>query len=238
MKSFEGKQCYCCNELATTKDHIPPKCFFPEKKYLPENSSNYRSQLVTVPSCSVHNNSRSSDDEYTAAVIAMNSHSDLAFLLFKKKWVQALLRREGILGKRIFSTARHARTIDKENNILIPRETLAISYEIQRINRVMESIARAIYYLELDCQEKWENDCIIRSPNLLNSDLSHPQYVYHLDQINQAFIHGEKNQELKLDRKGVHPDIFCYQFFKTEGINSFIIRMVFYDDLTFFAFLS
>ena len=175
---FSGKfQCYCCEKIATTSDHIPPRCFFPEKKHLPRDSPDYRSQLMTVPACSEHNNSRSSDDEYTAAVIAMNSQSDLAFALFKSKWVQTLLRREGALGKRIFSTARSARVISRENNILIPHETLAISYEIKRINRVIESIARALYYLESGNQEKWTQECIVRSLNFLNRDLSYSQDV-------------------------------------------------------------
>ncbi len=220
MKSFGKKQCYCCEEIATTKDHIPPKCFFPEKKHFSSGSHDYRSQLISVPACSAHNNLRSSDDEYTAAVIVMNSRSDLAFTMFKSKWVSILLRREGVLGKRIFSTARGARVISKKNSVLIPHETLAISYEIKRIERVVESIACALYYLELGYQEKWTDDCIIRSPNFLNRDLSYSQDAYNLAQINQAFIYGENHQELGITRKGIHQDIFYYQFFKSEDKTS------------------
>ena len=237
MKSSEKFQCYCCEEIATTKDHIPPKCFFPEKKHLSSDSPDYRSQLLTVPACSAHNNSRSSDDEYTAAVVVMNSQSDLAFAMFRSKWVQTLLRREGVLGKRIFSTARGARVISRRNNLIIPHKTLAISYEMRRINRVIESIARALYYLESGCREKWTYDCIIKSPKFLNRDLSYSQDAYNLERINQAFIHGEKHRELGLTRKGVHPDVFYYQLFRSEDMN-FIIRIVFYSDFTFLAFLK
>ncbi len=237
MKYSENAQCYCCEQTATTKDHIPPLCFFPEKKYLFSNSIDYRSHLITVPSCSEHNNSRSRDDEYTAAVIVLNSESELAFTIFKSKWVKTLLRREGVLGKRIFSTARSVKVTSKKNRVLIPYETLAISYEMGRIERVMESIARGLYYLESGHQEKWVNNCIIKSPNFLNRDLSHAQDAYTLNQINQAFIHGEKHQELGLTKKGSQPDVFYYQFFKSED-NNFIIRMVFYGDFTFLAFLK
>lgn len=237
MKSSKKVQCYCCEEAATTKDHIPPECFFPKKKYLPSGSLDYRKQLITVPACSAHNNSRSSDDEYTAAVIVMNSRSDLAFTMFKSKWVQTLLRREGVLGKRIFSTARSARVIYRKNDVLIPHKTLTISYEMKRIERVMKSIARALYYLESDYEEKWTNECIIKSPNFFNRDLGCPQDAYNLSQINQGFIHGEKHQELGLTPRGANPDVFYYQFFKYEGMN-FIIRMVFYGDFTFLAFLN
>ncbi len=237
MKFSKNTQCYCCEKAATTRDHIPPKCFFPEKKYLSSNSPDYRSNLITVPSCSDHNNHRSSDDEYTAAVIVMNSESDLAFTIFKSKWVKTLLRREVALGQRIFSTAKSVRVISKKNGLLIPYETLAISYEMKRIERVIESIACAIYYIESDYQEKWANECIIQSPNFLNRDLSHSQDAYELNQINQAFIHGEKYQELGLTKKVVHPDVFYYQFFKSDDKN-FIVKIVFYGDFTFFAFLK
>jgi hypothetical protein len=236
MKSPEKVQCYCCEAIATTKDHIPPKCFFPDKKYLPSKSPDYRSQLVTVPACSAHNNSRSSDDEYTAAVIVMNSKSYLAFEMFMSKWVQTLLRREGVLGKRIFSTARNARVISRKNDVLIPHETLAISYEMKRVERVIESIARALYYLESGYQEKWTNACIIKSLNFLNRDLSYSQDAYNLSQINQAFIRGEKKYQ-ELGIKGAHSEVFYYQFFKSEDMN-FIIRMVFYNDFIFLAFLK
>ena len=236
MKSHEKVRCYCCEAIATTKDHIPPKCFFPEEKYLHSNSSDYRNQLVTVPACSAHNNLRASDDEYTAAVIVMNSQSDLAVAMFKSKWLKTLLRREGALGKRIFSTARSARVISKKNDLYIPQETLSISYEMNRIERVIESIARALYYLESGCQEKWTNDVLIRSPNFLNQDLSDSQDADKLNQINQVFIGGEKYHELGITLKGTHPDIFYYQFFKSEDMN--FIRIVFYGDFTFFAFLK
>lgn len=237
MKSAESAQCYCCEQTATTRDHIPPKCFFPEKKYLSSNSPDYRSDLITVPSCSQHNNSRSSDDEYTALVIVLNSKSDLAFTMCKSKWVNTLLRREGALGKRIFSTARRVRILSKKNSILIPDETLAIPYEKGRIDSVIGSIARAIYYLESGYQDKWVNNCIIKSLNFLNRDLSHPQDAEALNHMNQVFINEEKRKELGLIKKGSQPDVFYYQFFKSKNKN-FFIRMVFYGDVTFFAVLT
>jgi hypothetical protein len=237
MKSSEEVLCYCCEKVATTDDHIPPQCFFPKKNQPFSSSPGYRDELATFRACEEHNNSRSEDDEYTAAVIIMNSRSDLASAMFKSKWVHTLLRREGTLGKRIFSTARSERVISNKNSLLIPHKTLAISYEMKRIERVIESIARALYYVESGYQEKWTNSCVIRSPNFLNRDLSYSQDAHTLDQTNQAFIHGEKYQELGLTRKGLNPDVFYYQFLKSEDKN-LIIRMVFYSDFVFLAFLT
>ncbi|MDB9513108.1 hypothetical protein PN499_18100 [Kamptonema animale CS-326] len=230
---MKSQKCYACERTATTRDHIPPKCFFPEKKYLPSNSSDYRSNLITVPSCSEHNNFRSRDDEYAAAVIVMNSKSDLAFTIFKSKWVQTLLRREAVLGKRIFSTARNARVISINNGLLIPYDTLAITYEVERIERVIESIARALYYHDSGYQEKWVNSCIIKSLNFLKRDLNPPEDAEYFTRINQYFI----DPELGLTKKGSHPDVFYYQFFQSKERNS-IIRIVFYGYFTFLAFLQ
>ncbi|MCP9835847.1 MULTISPECIES: hypothetical protein [unclassified Cyanobium] len=165
----------------------------------------------------------------------MNSKSDLAFSVFNSKWVQAMLRRDGGLGKRIFSTATSIGVTSRENGILIPHATLAIFYEVKRVERVIESISRALFYLESGCQEKWTSECVVKSPKLLNRDLSNTQDAFSLSQINQAFIHGEKRQELGMTRHGVHPEVFYYQFLRSQQMN-FIIRMVFYNDFAFFAF--
>lgn len=59
-------KCYYqgCNEEGVTKEHIPPKAFFP----LGDNN-----QLLTIRSCSKHNNAKSSDDIYALAQICMHA---------------------------------------------------------------------------------------------------------------------------------------------------------------------
>lgn len=233
MKSSKKVQCYCCTELATTKDHVPPSCFFPKSKYLPNNSPNYRKNLLTVPACPKHNNFRSRDDEYTAVVIAMNSKSKLAVTMFKEKWVHTLLRREGLLGKRIFSTARDVRYFSRENCLYTPNYSVAISYEMGRIERVIKSIAYALYYLESNCQDKWGNDCEIISPMFRCPDLSNPKQNYFLNFVDKLFINGIKHEELGLEKKGNNPEVFYYQFVKLN--KSYVIRLVFFDCFPIFA---
>lgn len=236
MKFPSGTQCYCCEKTATTKDHIPPKCFFPEKKHLPNNSSDYRRNLITVPSCSEHNNFRSHDDEYTAAVIAMSSENNLALAILKSKWIKVLLRNEGSLGKRIFAQAQPVRTIHQHNKLLIPRETLAITYELERIENVIKSIARGIYYLEL--QNKWVDDIDIIIPKALYKNLKPRQDINKWETINQCFIRLTAHEQFELTKKGSNPDIFYYQFFKLEKNSDYMIRIVFYNYFVIFAILK
>ena len=60
------KYCYYqgCSEIGSTKEHIPPKSFFPQDQ---------RDQLLAVSSCKKHNNAKSSDDTYVLAQICMNA---------------------------------------------------------------------------------------------------------------------------------------------------------------------
>lgn len=59
-------KCYFqgCNEDGETKEHIPPRSFFPEGEKV---------QLLTVRSCKKHNNAKSVNDIYVLAHICMNA---------------------------------------------------------------------------------------------------------------------------------------------------------------------
>ena len=70
----KGK-CYICSRPATSKEHIPAQCFFPE---------DYRCNLLTVPSCEKHNNEKSSLDEYVFGVIYFTSYNKQTEKLFDK----------------------------------------------------------------------------------------------------------------------------------------------------------
>jgi hypothetical protein len=54
-----------CDQPATTREHSPPRCFFPNK--------GAGLQLATVASCDSHNGKKSGDDIYVLAQICMNA---------------------------------------------------------------------------------------------------------------------------------------------------------------------
>ncbi|MFG0677725.1 hypothetical protein [Delftia sp. WSY_7] len=56
-----SRRCYYCGELATSREHAPPQSFFPK---------NFKLNLITVPSCEKHNNSKSKNDEYVFHLIS------------------------------------------------------------------------------------------------------------------------------------------------------------------------
>lgn len=64
--------CYWCGKLATSKEHVPPKCLFPEFKDTKDVYDNsFRHNLITVPSCDEHNLVKSRDDEYLMTCLAV-----------------------------------------------------------------------------------------------------------------------------------------------------------------------
>lgn len=79
--------CYRCSAVATTREHVPPRCFFPK-------GSGLNLQLKTVPSCSAHNNDKSADDQYLLAHICMNASKgpSLARDIFERSIVTQLQR--------------------------------------------------------------------------------------------------------------------------------------------------
>lgn len=56
--------CYYCGKKATTKEHIPPVCFFPKGS---------KFGLFTVPACDEHNNAKSKDDEYVKVLLTTSA---------------------------------------------------------------------------------------------------------------------------------------------------------------------
>ena len=76
------QKCYMCDGRATTDEHVPPKCLFPEEKDLPKEVS-LRVELIKVPSCELHNTAKSKDDEYLLYVLCMNiANNAVAFQHF------------------------------------------------------------------------------------------------------------------------------------------------------------
>ena len=106
---MNNQSCYMCDNLATTKEHVPPKCLFPEKKDLKDISLDLRKGLIKVPSCVDHNCKKSGDDEYLLNVLSMTIQTGKYGLLnFESKVMRSWSRKDRIskLKEKLISTAR------------------------------------------------------------------------------------------------------------------------------------
>lgn len=59
--------CYFCGGGITGVEHIPPRCFFPNRR---------RQDLITVGSCDIHNQEKSKEDEYIRAILLSSIKTD------------------------------------------------------------------------------------------------------------------------------------------------------------------
>jgi hypothetical protein len=128
--------CYFCSKPATSDEHVPPKCIFPEQK--DTSGKDYRLNLITVPSCDIHNIEKSKDDEYLMMVLAAH---------YKNNGVA-----KNHVATKIFRSWKRnpsfARTVVKKPQLVQIDGENHIAFEIndEKFNRVLELTANGIYF--------------------------------------------------------------------------------------------
>lgn len=236
MKTSNKPLCYCCNNVSTTKEHVPPECFFPKNRHLPKGSKDYRQRLITVPSCEKHNNDRAIDDEYTAAIITVIADSDIIDLALQGKWLRAFKRNGFALWKTITQRSQLVRSLNNRSGLLIPEETLAINLDMIRINRVFQGISRGLYYHEH--ATKWDGEIEIYYLSFLKPDLSPQETSPWLFELNQTFSSAATDPKSpEFQPKGSNPEVFYYQVYRNQEKGTLLFRMVFYGEVVVLAFL-
>lgn len=126
-----GKQtCYACEKPATTREHVPPLCFFP---------SDQRKGLITVPSCKLHNNDNSRDVEYVRNVVVSLAELGPESKEVFDKALRSFDRRPGLM-PRVYGDIRPMMLDGEERGVF--------TMDLARSDRVMIAAARALYYRE------------------------------------------------------------------------------------------
>lgn len=218
------QSCYMCKRKATSKQHVPPSCFFPKRKDL-GNGRDYRHNLTTVPSCKRHNLSRSKDDEYLRlVVVSYCGNNDVAH----EHWSSNVFRgveRKPSLGRLLTDNHLPARVGSSD--------TGACLVDMKRFNGSMEAIVKGLYFHEYG--ERWTHGVLIVSPSLLSIDRpnaieANVAIQRHEAQMAQAFG--------AVTRLGDNPEVFYYQIGRTHDPDRLFARLVFYEGFVVNAFSS
>ena len=204
-------ECYMCDQEATTDEHAPPQCIFPESKDVPDGTD-YRKNLITVPSCETHNLKTSADDEYLMATIVLHFENNMVAVQQAGSKVQrALVRKNGALAKRILQGNRPAEVDGKP--------TRAVQVEITRIYAELEKIGRALFFNHHGI--KWLDPIWVATTSIVSEDPKVNQLAKQLKYLN-AELFGN------FPRHGENPDVFYYQITPVEALPQAAIRLVFY----------
>jgi len=144
-------KCYFCGGLTSSRDHVPPKCIFPEPR---------TPDLITVPSCDKHNMEYSKDDEYFQWFITTaSSYSSSAMKIIDKKVVKAF-RRNPAYYRKIMSNLIKVDIVTKSG--LYIKTTNAFKYDTNRIKQIVEKIIRGLYYHEKKYETIFPKDYHVR----------------------------------------------------------------------------
>lgn len=129
MKGDKAVKCYMCDAEGTTREHVPPYCFFPE---------GYRENLMTVPSCPDHNTKNAKDVEYIRNIIVTHFvTNEVARKHFQNKALRSFKR----------SPKLFTQTFGDAKPIILDGQESGVSFlELTRFKSVLEAIAHAIYF--------------------------------------------------------------------------------------------
>jgi hypothetical protein len=145
-----------CESRATSKEHVPPQCLFPEEKDLPPGI-NLRKNLITVPSCDEHNTNKSKNDKYLLFCLLLNiANNDTAFAHFSTKIVRAINLNPKTY-KSFTQTNMPVKVVDNETGISF--DTHMFKIDAARILTSLEQISRALYFKQF--KKRFEGKCII-----------------------------------------------------------------------------
>lgn len=207
-----------CDSFATSSEHVPPKCFFPEKKDLPKGVD-LRKNLFKVPSCDAHNSQKSHDDEYFLYVLSSSFQiNEVGRNLYRTKIRRAIKRNASVLGK-IASTATPVNYVDPKSKKSV--NSFAHSLDPVRFNTMIDRLARAIYYFHF--REKWTYNIKYQAEFLFAT-------------TNQSDIENERLKEISkqadewffnVEYHGENPEVFKYQALEIDETRK--MRLHFYE---------
>ena len=225
------QKCYMCDGRATTDEHVPPKCLFPEEKDLPKGVS-LRKELIKVPSCELHNTAKSKDDEYLLYVLCMNiANNSVAFQHFSRKVMRAYKRRPALL-KFIVNESREVVAVDTNGTAF---NTLMVKADMARIHKCFNQIARALYFHEF--KRPFSGQCRFLDDWTIREESKFKVVVTDRDKERIAIEHVKSYFE-KLEHKGENASVFRYRLEEPDERGLVALSMQFYGGSNvFIAFL-
>jgi hypothetical protein len=206
--------CYMCDLEATTVEHAPPKCLFPQRKDVP-SQKDYRKNLITVPSCEEHNTATSRDDEYLLYMLSASiTSSDVGLNQFLTKVKRAAERSPALASSMIMSTDP-VKIFHEDTQEW--KDAYGIQLQLNRLDSVLIRNAYALYFHEIG--KKFVGRVKVVTAFTLYNDRS-------LNSAIESALAASEDFFSQHEAKGCNPDVFFYRF--EEGPNTATMLMNFY----------
>lgn len=219
------RRCYMCELEGTTLEHVPPKAIFPESK--DADGEHYRIDLITVPSCELHNTGKSQDDEFLMVCIAgIIGNNSIGYRHKFTKVDRALARTSYKLLSEVFLKAPESKRLDLGDNRFI--DVLKGTPDKARLLICFDRIIRGIYY------HHFKSPFSGKVTPLLAFLTSNDQSSKNLQQflIDRATIDlAEK------PRFGKNQGVFYYQIIPADEHGISLIHLCFYGGVNIYTAL-
>jgi hypothetical protein len=211
-----------CDRPATSLEHVPPKCIFPERKDL--NCGDLRVQLITVPSCDIHNSKKSKDDEFLMVSLAgIIGNNSIGYRHKFTKVNRAIRNTCGRLLNAAFLSRKHF-VVKYEKNAYV--ELIRGTPDYERLNTCFDQIARGLHRYHFGTRFQGITKVILG-------------YIVHAEPYPKTFGEFLKHRfEIDLRGKpmcGANPRVFYYQFSERDQIGVFSLKMCFYEGAEIFV---
>ena len=199
------KNCYWCGAPATSREHVPSRNLFPQGK---------NKNLITVPSCSRHNEALKKFDEKFRIYLQARESSPDALNEFRTTTFRGLSRPEsqGL----VRGLAEGAQRV-----IVQGQQTLALRVDPVGQNLYFEKIIRGLYF---HLYQKPASGRVVS----ISKDFIVPAFDYgQLQQIIGPYL---DDPNITKEGKTDNPDIFRYKYARAEetGKEVVAIAMLFY----------
>lgn len=215
--------CYMCDAVKTSNEHVPPRCLFPKAKEL-EEGEDLRKELITVPSCDLHNAAKSLDDEFLMISISgIVGNNSIGYRHYQGRANRALRKRSKSLLDRVMTNRRRVKLPDGDNEFY---NIVMGTPDYHRLVSCFEHIAFGIYHHHFG--ERFVGQTKIIMGFLHNTDKN--------SNSTTNFIRDKSAIELEeVERQGSNPGVFYYQFGKPDDIGLTLLRLTFYDGVDVYA---
>jgi hypothetical protein len=215
--------CYKCGSPSTSREHVPPLCIFPERKDF--NGLDYRQNLITVPSCDLHNSKKSKDDEFLLFSIAsIVGNNYVGYLHTHTKITRALRRKsKDFLEKQVIKNSKTFILESSNQRKYIVSEG---NPDFERLQLCFEHIASGLYFHEFGNVFYGEIKMLFGFINYKEPNTN----------TLIKFIRERFKLEVKEDnKKGSNPKVFTYQFSPADEYGLIGLKMTFYEGTEIFV---
>lgn len=210
-----------CDSPSTSKEHVPPKCLFPEAKDLNEN---YRKDLISVPSCHTHNSAKSAEDEFLMISLAGIIGSNSIGYLHKFTKVTRALRRAAFRQLDQVFTKKAIFKVALENNRFV--DLIWGTPDQERLEKCFDHICRGLFYHEHGKMFKGRTKSLL---GFTSTDMGNPREF-------QRMIRDQAELEFAgKPRLGANPEIFSYRFTDVDEHGLFLVQLRFYGGLDIYS---